>query len=82
MNDNSFQETNNPDPKITVTRSILYKRKMAKKGHAFFVVKHKDLKNNSVATLAQEVRTEGLNPISELAVKGELVKQFREHFKI
>jgi len=81
MNDESLREILNPDPKITVTRSMLYKGKMAKKGHAFFVVKHKDLYKR-VATLAQEIRTEGLNPISELAVKGELVKQFREHFKI
>lgn len=81
MNENTIKEEVSI-PHITVTRSMVNKGKAAKQGHAFFTVKHKDLKNNSVATLVQEFKTEGLSEIAELALKGTLVKQFREHFKI
>ena len=81
MNENTNKEEIST-PAITVTRSMVHKGKTAKKGHAFFTVKHKDPKNNAVATLVQEFKTEGLSEIGELALKGKLVKEFRQHFKI
>lgn len=66
---------------ITVTKSILYKRKVAKYGYAFFIIKYKDIYGGE-CELVEEVRTKGLSDMAELAVKGALVKKFREHFKI
>lgn len=68
-------------PDISVTRSVICKGRMAKKGHAYFTAKGIN-KKGETCIMTEMHKTEGLFDISELAIKGRLVNRFRQHFKI